>query len=70
MKNYDVIIIGAGAAGISAAHALCHKGKKVLVLEARSRVGGRIHSIDDAAFPQPVEAGAEFIHGKLPVTLD
>jgi monoamine oxidase len=41
----DVAIIGAGAAGLSAAHALKNSGLSVIVLEARDRVGGRAHTI-------------------------
>ena len=68
MNDADVLIIGAGAAGMMAAYSLCQKGKRVLVLEARDRLGGRIHTIRPPHFRQPVEAGAEFIHGKLPLT--
>lgn len=64
----DVIIIGAGAAGLMAAKELSEGGKKVIVLEARSRVGGRIHTITDDLFDHPIEGGAEFIHGDLPLT--
>ena len=60
----DVIVIGAGAAGLMVPFRLARKGKKVVVLEARSRTGGRIQTIT-APFSRPVEAGAEFIHGKL-----
>ena len=42
---YDVIIIGAGLAGISAAKELQDAGYRVLVLEARERVGGRINTL-------------------------
>ena len=65
---YDVLIVGAGAAGLAAAYELSLAGKKILVLEARDRIGGRIHSITDQKFAQVVETGAEFIHGKLPLT--
>jgi monoamine oxidase len=65
----NVIIIGAGAAGLMAARLLAKAGKKVIVLEARGRTGGRIHSIDDASFFNGAELGAEFVHGDLPVTL-
>jgi monoamine oxidase len=65
----DVIVIGAGAAGLLAARNLSQKGKMVTLLEARNRIGGRIHTINDDAFVQPLEGGAEFIHGQLPLTL-
>src|SRR5215211_5729193 len=65
----DTLIIGAGAAGLAAAYELSLVNKKLIVLEARDRAGGRIHSIKDDRFKQVVEAGAEFIHGRLPVTL-
>ncbi|HUQ96627.1 MAG TPA: FAD-dependent oxidoreductase, partial [Chitinophagaceae bacterium] len=65
----DVIIIGAGAAGLMAAKELAESGKKVAVLEARNRVGGRINTIQTGGFSQPVETGAEFIHGNLELTL-
>jgi monoamine oxidase len=66
----DVIIIGAGAAGLMAAKLLTDAGLKVCVLEARDRPGGRIHTIYDAAFEPPAEAGPEYIHGNLEVTLN
>jgi phytoene dehydrogenase-like protein len=64
----DVIIIGAGIAGVSAAHSLSRKGMQVLVLEARDRTGGRIHTLTGSGFSTHAEAGAEFIHGKAPFT--
>jgi monoamine oxidase len=66
--TYDIIIIGAGASGLMAARELSRKGKKVIILEARDRIGGRVDTIRSNEFSGPVEAGAEFIHGKLPVT--
>lgn len=69
MKQTDVIIIGAGATGLMAAYTLARAGKTVTVLEARNRIGGRIHTINDKNFSAPTELGAEFIHGNLPVTL-
>lgn len=66
--RYNVIIVGAGAAGLSAARILSRAGHSVLILEARSRIGGRIHTLQGEGFSQPVEEGAEFIHGKLPLT--
>jgi monoamine oxidase len=69
MEKTDILIIGAGAAGMMAAFKLSQKGKKVTVLEARDRTGGRIHTIKDRDFFKQAELGAEFIHGDLPVTL-
>nr|WP_294942084.1 NAD(P)/FAD-dependent oxidoreductase [uncultured Mucilaginibacter sp.] len=68
MKN-TVLIIGAGAAGLMAAYALAKAGKKVIVLEARNRTGGRIYTLSDESFFKHTELGAEFIHGDLPATL-
>jgi monoamine oxidase len=65
----DILIIGAGAAGLLAARELRREGKTVTILEARDRTGGRIHTLPDQAFDLPVETGAEFVHGKLPITL-
>ncbi len=65
----DIIIIGAGAAGLNAARILSEAGKSVTVLEARDRIGGRIHTSLEAGFSRPIENGPEFIHGELPHTL-
>jgi monoamine oxidase len=65
----DVLIIGAGAAGLAAARDLSVKGYNVLVLEARNRIGGRINTHFDSDSPAPIEFGAEFVHGKPPETL-
>lgn len=69
MSGYDVIIVGAGAAGLMAARELSKAGKTVVILEARNRIGGRMHSLTFNSIPQHVEAGAEFIHGNLPFTI-
>ena len=62
----DVVVIGAGAAGLSAARALHEAGADVVVLEARERIGGRVFTHRDRRTPIPVELGAEFIHGSAP----
>jgi phytoene dehydrogenase-like protein len=65
--QYDVLIIGAGAAGLSAACLLAQAGRRVAVLEARERVGGRIWTVaqttNNSSRKLPIELGAEFIHG-------
>jgi monoamine oxidase len=58
----DVVVIGAGIAGLAAAQSLIHAGYRVRVLEARDRIGGRIWT-DDSPVDGPIERGAEFIHG-------
>jgi monoamine oxidase len=63
-SSYDVVVIGAGMAGLTAARALGEAGLKTLVVEAQDRIGGRIwtrHVGDEA-----IELGAEFIHGRPP----
>jgi len=57
-----VIVIGAGAAGLSAARALKEHGVRVQVLEARDRLGGRLWTNRDFA-DHPIEFGGEFVHG-------
>ncbi|HEX6320072.1 MAG TPA: FAD-dependent oxidoreductase, partial [Burkholderiales bacterium] len=59
-----MIVLGAGAAGLAASAALARAGSDVLVLEARSRVGGRCLTLRHPTFDAPVELGAEFIHGR------
>ncbi|HEY8133747.1 MAG TPA: NAD(P)/FAD-dependent oxidoreductase [Thermoanaerobaculia bacterium] len=67
--SFDVIIIGAGAAGLAAAREISGAGKSVAVLEARPRIGGRILTTHVPDLPLPIELGAEFIHGEAPETL-
>jgi monoamine oxidase len=69
MKDADIIIIGGGVSGLLAGRELARSGKRVIILEARNRIGGRIHTVDDHSFELPVELGAEFVHGDLPLTL-
>lgn len=60
----EIIVIGAGAAGLTAARQLAAKGLPVTILEARERVGGRIHTVESATRNFPIELGAEFVHGR------
>ena len=57
----DVVIIGAGAAGIAAARTLRAAGRGVTVIEADSRIGGRIHT-DTTIFGLPFDIGAHWLH--------
>ena len=66
----DVIIIGAGAAGLLAAKLLVEQGKSVCILEARNRIGGRIFTLPFDEWNNTAEAGAEFIHGNLDLTFE
>ena len=68
-KHVDVLIVGAGAAGLAAARDLSHAGLTVTIIEARPRVGGRILTLHDPRSPVPLELGAEFIHGASAETL-
>src|SRR5438309_7598812 len=62
----DVLIIGAGAAGLSAALELSRAGLRVEIIEARDRVGGRMFTRHDPTLNHAVELGAEFVHGLAP----
>lgn len=57
----DVIVIGAGLAGLAAAAELGREGRSVTVLEGRQRVGGRVWTLDDAGPDAPIELGAEWL---------
>lgn len=61
----EVLILGAGVAGLAAARTLAERGVRVLVLEARDRVGGRIYT-ERTPDGTSIEHGAEFIHGRNP----
>lgn len=65
-EDSGVIVVGAGIAGLAAAAKLARAGVSVTILEARDRIGGRIFTRHDPAFPVPIELGAEFIHGLPP----
>ncbi|WP_254509394.1 flavin monoamine oxidase family protein [Anatilimnocola floriformis] len=64
----EVLLIGAGAAGLAAAHHLRNEGLVVTILEARERIGGRIHTLNPTNWPISVETGAEFLHGSADET--
>jgi monoamine oxidase len=60
---YDAVVVGAGAAGIAVATSLRDNGLTVLVLEARDRVGGRVHSQACAGLSSPVDLGSDILYG-------
>ena len=62
--SFDVLIIGAGMAGLAAGRLLACAGRRVGLLEARDRIGGRIHTVHAGGVP--IELGAEFVHGRPP----
>ena len=55
-----VVVVGAGIAGLTAANALAHGGVECVVLEARDRIGGRLHTADLGG--SPVDLGGSWIH--------
>jgi monoamine oxidase len=62
------LVVGAGAAGLMTARELARAGRKVTIIEARDRCGGRILALPAEEFGYPAEGGAEFVHGAAPVT--
>ena len=67
-RSEHIVIVGAGAAGLMSARELARGGKRVTILEARDRCGGRIHPLPASRFGYPADGGAEFVHGEAPVT--
>lgn len=57
----DVLVLGAGIAGLAAARTLTNKGLSVILLEARNRIGGRAWT--DSSLGVPLDLGASWIHG-------
>jgi len=69
VDQFDVVVLGAGVAGLATGERLGQAGRRVLVLEARDRVGGRIRSLPGLTSEHAIELGAEFVHG-TPKLLD
>ena len=66
MTHADVVVIGAGASGLTAARGLVEHGLQVALLEARDRLGGRSATTHDPGSIAPLDLGAEFVHGMPP----
>ncbi len=66
-SNTDVIVIGAGLAGMGAGQALKLRGVPAIVLEARNRIGGRCYC--DNSFPAPFDFGGQFFQQVVPNAL-
>lgn len=67
-RTLDVVVVGAGVAGLAAAARLVEAGLHVVVVESRGRIGGRVLTLRDPRAPIPIELGAEFVHGAAPRT--
>lgn len=61
MKNFDTVVIGAGVSGLTAARLLAQAGQRVVVLEARDRIGGRTWT--ERSDGSITDRGASWIHG-------
>ena len=61
MDKFDTVVVGAGVSGLAAARTLTRAGQKVVVLEARDRIGGRLHT--ERAGGRVTDLGASWIHG-------
>lgn len=61
MQTFDTIVVGAGVAGLTAARLLADAGQRVVVLEARDRIGGRVWT--DRTGARVTDVGASWIHG-------
>lgn len=70
MVDESILIIGAGASGLMAARELAREGRRVTVLEAKEKTGGRILDIPASDSSVPFMVGAEFIHGNAELTFE
>jgi monoamine oxidase len=69
MERVDAVVIGAGLAGLACARMLSSAGQRVVVLEAKDRIGGRLHTMRRAT-GEVVELGAQVLHAADAGTLD
>src|SRR6478736_4951582 len=69
MNSYDIVVVGAGFAGLSAAARLARGGARVLVLEARGRLGGRATAFVDRETGVLVDNGQHVLLGCYTETL-
>jgi monoamine oxidase len=67
--QYDVAVIGAGAAGLAASRLLTQRGLSVALSEARDRIGGRVLTVRPPGSPIPIDLGPSFVHGRPPETM-
>ncbi len=67
-SDLDALVVGAGFAGIAAAHRLVDAGRRVIVLEASDRVGGRALTDYRLGHGVPLELGAQMVHGRSAAT--
>jgi len=63
-SEHDIVVIGAGAAGLAASAKLSAAGLRVMLVEARQRIGGRIFTLPSEQEQAAIELGAEFVHGR------